>query len=268
MSPGWTSLAAEYMMKGMDSVDEVIIRWADWLDTEVFIAPIAPIVIFHEWFGPPYPVSMRNGKVEAVDLLASEEEFEFPEPIGKQLIYTVTAHADVVLIDKFADKPISHIEEKGGIILGQTGMKEVWLKAISKQTALHPGKEDLDMMETFAESFISPIEFNKYHEEGLIRDAVLSFTVKCRGESNGEKISHTCYYTSTLEEAKKHLPWASHAVYGTIAGVPIELLLRICRGEITQRGVVNLPDLGISAELMQACAARGQILTEKIVKSI
>ena len=268
MSPGWTSLAVEHMMKTMDSIDEIIIRWADWLDTDVFIAPIAPIVIFHEWFGPPYPISMQNGAIKEVDLVTSQEAFEFPDPIGTQQIYTVTAHADIVLIDKFLPKPISRIEEKGGIILGNTEMKDVWLTAIREQTAKHPGKEHLDMLETFADSFILPIQFKEYYDKGLIRDAVLSFTVECRGKSQGQDISHTCYYTSTLEEAMRHLPWASHSVYGTIAGVPIELLLRICRGEITNRGVVNLPDLGISDDLMKAISARGQILTEKIVRSI
>jgi len=268
MSPGWTSLAVEYMLEGMDSLQEVIIRWADWLDTDVLIAPISPIVIFHEWFGPPHPVAMIDGKVAAIDLIGSEEAFQFPSPIGSREVYTVTAHADLTLIDRFLKKPIRRIEEKGSIVLGTMGMKDVWLKAISHQTPRHAGVEKLNMLETFSESFISPIKFKEYYDAGLIRNAALSFTVECRGIAKGSETRHTCYYTSTLETAMKHLPWASHAVYGTIGGVPIELLLRICRGEVEARGVVNLPDLGISAELMRATAERGQILTERIVRVI
>ncbi|MFO1466692.1 MAG: saccharopine dehydrogenase NADP-binding domain-containing protein [Steroidobacteraceae bacterium] len=268
MSPGWTSLAVEHMVKGMDSLHEVIIRWADWVDTDVMIAPISPIVIFHEWFGPPHPVAMVDGRVEAVDLIDSAETFQFPSPVGDREVFTVTAHADLALINRFLGRPIRRIEEKGGIVLGRLNMQQVWLKAISMQTPKHAGIENFDMMKTFADSFISPIRFKEYVDRGLIRDAALSFSVEGRGVVNGERIHHTCYYTSTLETATSHLPWASHAVYGTVAGVPVELVLRICRGEVEARGVVNLPDLGISTELMRATASRGQALSEKIVRAI
>jgi len=88
------------------------------------------------------------------------------------------------------------------------------------------------------------------------------------GTKNGRPIKHTCYYTSTLELAQKHLPWASHSVYGTVGGMPIELVLGIGRGEITQRGVLSVAQLGDTTWLWQAMAARGQIMTEKIEQAI
>ena len=268
MSPGWTSLAADYMMAGMDTVDSVVIRWADWLDTSAFIAPISPGVLFHEWFGAPYPLAVEDGEPTEVDLLESEEAFDFPEPIGAMPVYTVTAHPDIVLIPMFADKPIRWVEEKGGIVLGSLKMKDIWLKAIRAQTGGKPPAPDDSAEKRFAGSFIAPIEFFNLFESGELKDAALSFTTEVVGTNGGEPIKHTCYYTSTLELAQKHLPWASHSVYGTVGGMPVELVLGLGRGQIAERGVLCVAQLADTGWLWKAMAARGQIMTERIERPI
>jgi len=268
MSPGWTSLAADYMMAGMDTVDSVIIRWADWLDTTAFIAPISPAVLFEEWFGAPYPLRVQDGAPREVDLLASEEHFVFPEPVGPMPVYTVTAHPDIVLIPRFADKPIRLVEEKGGIVLGDLQMKDIWIKAIRAQTGqTQPGPDD-SAEQRFAGAFIAPIEFFNLYESGALKDAALSFTTEVVGTKGGRPVKHTCYYTSTLELAQQHLPWASHSVYGTVGGMPIELVLGLGRGRITERGVLSVAQLADTMWLWRAMAARGQIMTETIERPI
>lgn len=268
MSPGWTSLAADYIIAGMDTVDSVIIRWCDRLDTTAFLAPISPAYLFHEWFGAPYPLCIEDGKPTEVDLLESEEDFLFPKPIGPMLVYTVTAHPDIVLIPMFSDKPIRRVEEKGAIVLGSLTMKDIWIKAIRAQTGQEPPAPDDSAEKRFAGSFIAPIEFFNLYESGELKDAALSFTTEVVGTKAGQPIKHTCYYTSTLELAQKHLPWASHSVYGTVGGMPIELVLGIGRGQITERGVLSVAQLGDTTWLWKAMAARGQIMTEKIERSI
>jgi hypothetical protein len=268
MSPGWTSLAADYMMAGMDTVDSVVIRWADWLDTTAFIAPISPGVLFHEWFGAPFPLAVEEGEPTEVDLLDSEEEFDFPQPIGSMPVYTVTAHPDIVLIPLFSDKPIRWVEEKGGIVLGSLKMKDVWLKAIRAQTGQKPPQPEDSAESRFAGSFIAPIEFFNLYESGELKDAALSFTTEVVGTKGGAPIRHTCYYTSTLELAQKHLPWASHSVYGTVGGMPVELVLGLGRGQIKERGVLSVAQLEDTSWLWKAMAARGQMMTEKIDRPI
>ncbi len=89
------------------------------------------------------------------------------------------------------------------------------------------------------------------------------------GKKDGAKISHTCYYTSTLKEAISHLPWASPAVYGTIGGMPIELVLALGRRELKQTGVWSVGNLGIADSLNKAMAKReDRFLTEKIERTI
>lgn len=269
MSPGWTSLASQYMIDGMEEVEDVIIRWGDYLDTEDFIAPVSPHVVYHEWFGAPYPVRTENGEAARVDLLESEEEFEFPQPIGRKKIYTVTSHPDIVLIPRFAGKPIGICEEKGGIFYSNLSMKDVWVKGIQAATSAQgDSRQELNMMEEFGKAFIPPIEYGKLLEEGRSKDHAVCFSVEVTGKKDGAKVNHICYYTSTLEEALKHLPWASPAVYGTIGGMPIELVLALGRGEIEQTGVWSIGNLGIAKKLNQAMAKRGQILTEKIERTM
>lgn len=269
MSPGWTSLAAQYMIDTMDEVESVIIRWGDFLDTEEYLAPVAPYVVFHEWFGAPYPVRTAYGQAEKVDLVESEEEFDFPSPIGRRKIYTVTSHPDIVLIPQFAGKPIPICEEKGGIFLGSMTMKDVWIKAFQQVTASQgDAVTPLNVMDECGKTLIPPLEYGRMLEEGKIRDHGVCFSCQVTGKKDGSQINHICYYTSTLETARKYLPWASPAVYGTVGGMPIELVLAIGRGQIPQKGVQSIGNLGIADQLNKAMAMRGQCLTERIERTM
>lgn len=268
MSPGWTSLAAQYMIDGMDTVDSVIIRWGDFVDTDEFLAPVSPYVVYHEWFGAPGPVRTVDGACEVVDLLGSAETFTFPAPIGARTIYTVTSHPDIVLIPRFAGKPVRVCEEKGGIFLGKLSMEDVWVKGIQAATARQGDqKQDINMMAEFGRAFLPPLAFGSLLSEGKIRDHAVCFSCEARGEIGGAPIRHICYYTSTLAEAQKHLPWASPAVYGTIGGMPIALVLAIGRGELTQTGVWCVGNLGIAPQLNRAMTQRGQLITETIERT-
>lgn len=269
MSPGWTSLAAQYMIDRMDSVDSVVIRWGDFVDTDEYMAPVSPYVLYHEWFGAPGPVRTVDGECELVDLVGSEETFEFPEPIGARKIYTVTSHPDIVLIPQFAGKPVHVCEEKGGIFLGRLSMKDVWVKGIQAATSRQGDqKTEVNMMEEFGKALTAPLEFGRLLKEGKIRDHAVCFSCEARGVKDGGAVRHICYYTSTLKEAQKHLPWASPAVYGTIGGMPIELVLGLGRGSITQTGVRCVGNLGITEQLNQGMAARGQLITERIEQTV
>ena len=65
----------------------------------------------------------------------------------------------------------------------------------------------------------------------------------------------------------KHIPWAGHNVYGTVGGICIEMVLMLCRGEYTKRGVINVAELWPEKDAWnKRIARRGIMLTEKIVK--
>lgn len=265
MSPGWTSLAAQKVIDELDEVNDVIIRWADWMDTDEFIAPISAFALMEEWFGQP--LRTVNGEIKNVDLIESKERFKFPLGIEEKDIYTVCTHPDIILIPKFAGKPMNICEEKGGWYLGKMSMEEIWAKQLN-YACRQQGEEatTLNIMEACGDATILPTEYGRLYEEGKIRGHVVCFSTEVNGYKNGGFVRHIQYYTSTLEEAQKHLPWASPAVYGTIGGMPIELVLMIGRGQIKERGVFSIGELGIADTLNKAMADRGQILTEEIIR--
>lgn len=269
MSPGWTSLAAQYIIDQLDTVDTVTMRWGDFVDSDEYFAPISPVTLYDEWFGAPAPMRTCDGQPQQVDLLESEEEFEFPAPIGKRKIYTVTAHPDIALIPRFAGKPMHICEEKGGVFMNNLTMKDYWIKGIQQAVAAQGNERTTcNMKEEFARSMTPPQDFMRLYQEGKIRNHAVCFSVGVTGLKDGTHVEHICYYTATLDVAQAHLPWASPAVYGTIGGMPIELVLMMGRGQLKQRGVWSVGSLGIAAELNQAMAKRGQKLTEKIERTM
>jgi saccharopine dehydrogenase-like NADP-dependent oxidoreductase len=265
VSPGWANMMACYMIDQMDTIDSVICRNIDWIDSTDLLAPIAPRNVFYLWLGPPYPTCMVNGLPQKVELLESEEEFEFPAPAGKQKVYTFTQDPDIVLISKFANKPIPYIEGKMAICMGGLEMKDVWLKAISEQTAKHTGSDN--MFDLFGKSLIYNTNFRQLCEEGILKDGILSCTVEVTGKKDGTTVRHTAYHSTTMTEAMKHIPWAGHNVYGTIGGMVVELVLMLCRGEYKERGVINVAEMAKDKDLWyKKLANRGHMLTEKVVK--
>lgn len=265
LSPGWANMMAQYMIEEMDTVDSIIFRDIDWMDSTEIVAPIAPRNVFYLWLGPPHPTRIINGKPERVDLLESEEEYEFPAPAGKQKIYTFTNDPDIVLVSKFSRKEIPYIEAKMGICMGGMEMKDVWIKAISEQTAKHEGAEN--MFDLFGQSLNYNTNFKEFYDQGILKDGMLAASVEVTGKKDGVTIRHTAFHAATMREAMKHIPWAAHNVYGTIGSICIEMVLMLCRGEYTKRGVINSAELYTEkAEWDKRCAARGIILTEKILK--
>lgn len=265
LTPGWANMIANYMIEEMDTIDTIIFRDIDWIDSTELLAPIAPRNVFYLWLGPPYPTRMINGKPEKVDLLDSEEVFEFPAPAGKQKVYTFTQDPDLMLVTKFSKKPIPYIEAKMGICMGGLEMKDVWLKAISEQTAQHEGAEN--MFDLFGKSLTYNTNFRELRDQGILRGGMLSGSVEVTGKKDGVAIRHTAYHSATMEEAMKHIPWAGHNVYGTVGGICIEMVLMLCRGEYTKRGVINVAELWPEKDAWnKRIARRGIMLTEKIVK--
>lgn len=265
LSPGWANMVANYMIEEMDSIDSVIFRDIDWMDSTEILAPISPRNVFYLWLGPPYPTRIINGKPEKIDLLDSEETYEFPAPAGRQKIYTFTQDPDIMLVTKFSKKPIPYIEAKMGICMGGLEMKDVWLKAISEQTAKHAGAEN--MFDLFGESLTYNTNFRELHEQGILKNGMLSGSVEVTGRKDGVAVRHTAYHSATMLEAMKHIPWAAHNVYGTIGGICIEMVLMLCRGEYTKRGVINVAELWTEKEMWdRRIARRGIMLTEKIIK--
>jgi len=266
ISPGWTLLAAADMIEDFDTVDEVKIRWADYLDTDEFTSSINPTFMLSEWLGAPHPCAYKDGDLICESLLESEEEFEFPDPIGVRKIYTCTSQPDIVMIPEFSPIPIPYCVEKGSANTSALSMKEIWLHALqqaaSADTVLDNGTTILDEM---GKTLIPPNKHDELYAEGKIKDHATCFSVEVNGKKADKHVRHIQYNNCTKATAIRHLPWSTPAVYDTAGGLPVILTLMIGRGEIQKHGVFSAGQLGISKQLKEELKKRDHDITEKII---
>jgi len=262
VNPGFTDLAAYYLMEGLDSVDSVILRDVDWLNSTKLVALVTPSIIFDVFLGEPYPMDIENGKPKKVGFLEAREVFEFPEPVGWEPIYPTTKPVSSHLIQRFSNKPIRLLSERFGLPSGGLETKDVLMKAISEQTADYIGNSEHDLFEIWGNAFIPGIDFKRVYDEGIIKDGAFVEVVEVTGEVNGEFVRRKLSYTCTLKEAMQYLPWAGSNVYATIGGVPIELVLMLARKEFTSPGVLTMANLLDYKGILNRIIKRGIGITE------
>lgn len=267
VSPGWTDIAARYIIDQLDTVDTVMLRIGGRYDSKELIAPFASEVLMGEWFGAPYPICVDNGEIKEVDLLESAEPYQFPEPLGWLTVYTVTLHTEVRTIPEFVGKPVKHIELKNAVDIGKWAMKDVWVEAIRKQTAKYPEREMIKMTELFGKSFIQPADTREAYDKGIITGGRCGFCVEVTGQKDGRRMCHTVCRVVTNVDAQKRVAWAGDGNYVTVVPSLVTVLM-IGSGEITKRGVIGGAALDNPETILKRVNEYGGITTEKIERQL
>ena len=90
--------------------------------------------------------------------------------------------------------------------------------------------------------------------------------VEVRGYKGDEYLCQKNWSITTLEETLKHLPWCGPTVYSTVGGTPVSFVLALGRGEIAQRGVIQVADVENPDKILDAVAGYGHILGEKVLR--
>ena len=265
ISPGWTSLAAQKAIDVLDVVDHVVIRFFDWIDTDELFLPVSPNVILHEWLGAPYPVRIVDGEPVAADLLASAETFDFLEPLGPRTVYTVTAHPDIVLIDRYAGKPIGRLEEKFGIGLGPLETTQVLFKALQRAASSDDPNQPGGVLDRLEHVFLPPMQYEELVDDGRIRQAHATYTVEVGGLRGDVRERHISYYSVSPQTVEDKLPGMAGPVYATVGGTPIEIVLSLGRGEIEQPGVFAISKLDLRAQILERLADRDIDIVERVL---
>jgi lysine 6-dehydrogenase len=97
-TPGTTNVMAALGAGRLDRVDEIHIRCGGWdpKPTEAVLpAPFAIDTILDEFSTPA--IAVRDGHVVEVDPVATEEPFDFPEPVGRQVV-TAVVHSELATL--------------------------------------------------------------------------------------------------------------------------------------------------------------------------
>jgi len=271
VSPGFSCIVTHYIVDQLDTIDSVKYRWCDKVDATQLVGTWSPRGYMEDFFSPFDP-EIWDKDYKDVDLLSSAEEYEFPEPVGKVTVYNVS-HSEIYTIPhylpKVTGKPINYVEIKGGMVIGDLTVKDVWIEAI-RQANKRKGStyvEKADLLDLWGSSFTHPIDFREKYDKGIIKDACVALATEVIGYKNGEQVRHTVYCVTTLSEAIKRVPWATPLSYATSTPAIIATLM-IGRGEIKRRGIMLPEWIEQPKAFIQKMKDRGNLIRERIDKPI
>ncbi len=117
IDPGTSNVFARYLSDQMDTVEEILVRDADVSTVEGYdlVMSFSPDTTIEECL-QPY-LNYENGEFVLGDALTDIDEFVFPEPIGKQTVYSVS-HEEVGTIPRYLGKPIKNCNFKYALDAG------------------------------------------------------------------------------------------------------------------------------------------------------
>jgi len=271
-SPGFSNMAARYIVDQLDSALKVRFKWFDKvIGREDLIGTWYAGGLIAEWLGGPSPIVWERGEFKEVDLLGSAEEYDFPEPIGRQTVYTATFHPEIHMIPKYLPKEkaksIEYVDLMGGMSVGTWKTKDLLLEAVRRQTIKPVIEQKIqrgeDLIELFAKSFSAPGDFKECFDKGVVTDQVGALLIEVTGQRKGKTVVHSVIGMPYLKDVQQAVPWSNTVGYMTALSAEIVGLM-IVRGEIEQKGVL-VPDLlDKPKELMNKMEEKGIKVVEKI----
>ena len=98
--PGWSTMAAKYLIDQFDEVDKVQLRSTDVSESDELFTPVIPSILFYHCLGTK-PTSFDSGRLTPADLIDDLEHFEFRELIGKRWVYPDSRGTDYAFIPRF-----------------------------------------------------------------------------------------------------------------------------------------------------------------------
>jgi saccharopine dehydrogenase-like NADP-dependent oxidoreductase len=275
VSPGFTNIAAHYVINQLDTAEKVRFKWFDRLVGSDLVATWWAAGLIYEWFTSPGPIIWENGEFKVVDLIRTAETYDFPSPVGKGTVYTSTLHPELYMLPNYLPdgkgKSIKYVDLMGGYEISDLTLKDIWIEAIRRQTIKGDLNQELksgsDMIELFGTSLIQPVDFEEAYNKGTVKDGNLCVLVEVTGRRNGREVRHTIYVLIGLDEARKRLPWTNHTAYVTALSGVIAAMM-IYRGEINQKGVMTADMIDKPETFLKEYQRGGVRIVEKVERDL
>ena len=251
-----------YAADKLDKVDEIRLRFGwRYITKEPELIPAweprwSPEVALTEW--GPEPVIYENGKLKYVPRFSGLEEYVFPEPVGPILL-SLIQYEPVFTLPRFIGKGVKYVDCKIAldlpvaslIKLGFADDKPIDVKGVK----VAPRDVLLAMVPP-------PVETGDKIEKGEM-DAAACYLAEVKGESAGQKITHTLYCIGKGSEAVKEYG----AAWSDVAIPAVVTATMIAKGEIKTKGVV--PPEGLEPKpFLAKLAKEGLTFQEKVTREI
>lgn len=249
-SPGLTDLLARQLSEGMASVKRITVRWADRSDAPDLMPPMTSDHIYTICM--PSPTAWEDGKLVDLDLFTDAEDFDFPDPIGKMRMFPAGRQPDLRTVHEAVPRA-QRIEVKIGLRIGRwRDLLEIWSEGARRAYAGGHG-EGRSGHDWLVSGFVPSAGYDAAIASGVIRLSAFGVAVSVEGELEGPAVRRTATVWTTLDNARAELPWASGMSHLTSGTTVRELVLMLCRDELTERGVV--PSVGALTEADRVLAS-------------
>ena len=229
--PGLSNIFARYAADGMDRVESIKVRDGDTASSPEypFIALFSPETFVEETLSPSR--IWRDGAYEPVPPFGESEVFEFPDPVGKQTVYSVD-HEEADTLPRFIGKGVRYVDFK--LALDPTTVQS--LKLFRDLHLLDRGPAGgPDPRRALFSRIPKPADLI-----GRV-DGYAALVVEVAGDRGGERRTHTIYTVMGHREAAKKFGTTATA-YVTGTGAAVGALL-LASGVITTRGKLSPEEL-------------------------
>jgi saccharopine dehydrogenase-like NADP-dependent oxidoreductase len=253
VAPGWVDLIARRAVEQLDAVGSIVVRWVERNDGSELFSTVGPSMIAN--FNMPTPLRWLKGEVDQVDLMDSEEVYDWPE-LGPIPVYTGFMHPELRTMHNLGVE-LERVEVKSGLSNGRwQSSPEIWVEALRRRLA--SGEEMAgDLPSELGRAFIPPERSEEAIKAGILKEGAFAACVEVTGSRDGEEVVSTEGITVSLAEARKHIPWGTHMSYATSGTTPVVLLPMLARGEISKCGVVGVGALPEWEAVLAKVEARG-----------
>ncbi len=240
-APGLTNVLAARAVDQLDKVDDILIRLYNSLEAKEPISTWSPRTMIEDCMLKP--VIFENGTFKEVPPFSGEEVYNFPEPIGTQIVWFHMHEEPHMLGRTMKGKGLKNCNVKMGALAGIKSLFDRGLLS-DKPVTVREGIS-VTPWEVVAASLPPPPtmdELKQKMEAGIIIDSRAVAVVDVKGEKNGEEVRIVSWaFYPSIKEVVKTFPMATHTSY--MAGTNCTLIaIMLGRGEIKTKGVVT-PEL-------------------------
>ncbi len=228
IDPGSSNIFARYLADQMDEVEDVFVRDADLSTVEGLNLAIgfSPDTAIEECL-QPY-LNYENGEFVQGEPLTWEEEFIFPEPVGKLKIYSVS-HEEVGTIPRYLGKPIKNCNF--GYALPDDFVNVLRVLRLIGLDSTEP--VEVKGAKVVPRDVVTTLLPDPLELGGKIKGYLCVGTL-VRGIKDGKKVAKFMYSLETHEEAYEKMGTGGVSFQ---TGIPAALTADLfAEGLITQRG--------------------------------
>lgn len=224
LDPGISNVMAREAADRLDSVDSVRIRSGGTLkirdgdNLPRFVPLYSRDAFFSDMRIPP--TVWEDGKLLYREMLAEEEEYAFPHPVGPQKTFLV-AHEEVKTIPRYLGKPVRRVDFKYAVNpdLAQVLPALERLRLMAENRTIRLANHRITFREAFEAAFPEPAQVARRLA------GVKCLSVDVDGMRNGTRMRiHSHISLSHQEAIRRRKTTAVYYLTGTAAAVGVGLL--------------------------------------------